>query len=206
MPALENAAAAYAARLEAVRQLWHGTDLSAVEIAQRVRMSESAIRKMRAREGWPPRRPGMMRQRRVVTFETEGGAQPTARTPLCPGLDFCPARAAVVARLWHTVEQQVSEAQARLTGPLAAAKEEHDDAAKLLASLARTLKELYGLDAAGGSATARPARSPAPAPAEDSDDDAVPLDAESLRAELARRLEALLAQPDGGLAGEPEAG
>jgi hypothetical protein len=95
-------------------------------------------------------------------------------------------RQALIDRLWRAVERQVRLAEKRLAA-LAGdpdRPEAPDEAAKLLASLARTLKELSALDQAGA----------ASAPPDDKDDDAPPRDMEAFRTELARKLDRILAE------------
>ncbi len=102
-------------------------------------------------------------------------------------------RKALVARLWRAAARQVALIEARLgaaeAGIAGASGTSHADApdpekdAKLLASLARTLRELVLLDEAV-------APRPAARPRED-DDDEPPRDPDDFRRELARRLERL---------------
>jgi hypothetical protein len=104
-------------------------------------------------------------------------------------------RAELVERLWRAVAAQVTEAETRLAampGDTGEALARPEEAAKLLASLARTLKELDGLDQPDTRTKA-------------SDDS--PRDIDAFRAELARKLERVLAIPaHPGLPGATDAG
>jgi hypothetical protein len=99
-------------------------------------------------------------------------------------------RAALVKRLWRAAETQVGEIEQRLARDAAEPLERERDA-RVLAVLAKTLRELSALDAA------QPNNSRAPA-----DDDAVPRDLDELRRSLSRKLEALVAARAGGIPGE----
>lgn len=90
-------------------------------------------------------------------------------------------RAALVGRMWRAADAQVREIEDRLAqeAPEPDARERD---ARLLAVLARTLRELSALEAPKQKQTAAPA-----------DDDAVPRDLDELRRSLARKLEALIA-------------
>jgi hypothetical protein len=99
-------------------------------------------------------------------------------------------RAALVRRLWRAVAAQIARAEAyfeAMTDETGESLARPEEAAKLLASLARTLKELDALE-------------PADRRSEASDDS--PRDIEAFRAELARKLDRLLAgKPDPDAAG-----
>jgi hypothetical protein len=91
------------------------------------------------------------------------------------------ARTALAARLWRAAERQAAEVEARIAdGPRPAAESERD--AKVLAVLARTLRELSAADAAQRDDM-------------DEDDDAAPDDIEELRSALRDRLKRIAAEP-----------
>jgi hypothetical protein len=111
-------------------------------------------------------------------------AAKSARTLRAPALaqELSGDRAEVVNRMWRAAEAQVRDIEERLLGDAAAPLERERDA-RVLAVLAKTLRELSALDSAKSKT-----RELAPA-----DDDAVPRDMDELRRSLARKLEALIA-------------
>jgi hypothetical protein len=84
-------------------------------------------------------------------------------------------RAALTARLWRAAERQAAEVEARIAlGPRAAADAERD--ARVLAVLAKTLRELVAADASQTEGE------------QDDGEEETPEDVESLRAELNNKL------------------
>ena len=112
--------------------------------------------------------------------------RPTARASARPQRY---GRTTLIARLWKTAGRQVKEIETRLiaSSPDGAALERD---AKTLAVLARTVRELDGIDEADATFTRRLAR-------EQDDDDSVPRDVDGLRDALALRIAELR---DGGAA------
>jgi hypothetical protein len=91
------------------------------------------------------------------------------------------ARTALAARLWRAAERQAAEVEARIAdGPRPAVESERD--AKVLAVLARTLRELSAAEAAHKDEI-------------DEDEDAAPDTIEELRSALRDRLRRLAAEP-----------
>jgi hypothetical protein len=92
-------------------------------------------------------------------------------------------RKVLVARLWRSATKQVHEVEERLARADQAPPERERDT-RVLAVLAKTLRELTALDQAQTNKTAKkdPPRD---------DDDAVPRDLDELRRELARRVDLL---------------
>jgi hypothetical protein len=92
-------------------------------------------------------------------------------------------RASLVKQMWRTAEAQVREIEERLRragqGP-----DERERDARVLAVLAKTLRELAALDQANTGAAAPPA--------DDADDDPMPRDIDEFRRELARRIHAFV--------------
>ncbi len=93
------------------------------------------------------------------------------------------SRIELIERLWQVAETQVRAHEARLRG-LAVQEAAAEPQAKALATLARTLKELIDLDAAARAGSEDD-------DAHDGDRDSAMADLDSLRAELARRLDGL---------------
>ena len=114
--------------------------------------------------------------------------------PLPPRSD----RASLVRQMWRTAEAQVRDIEERLLRDAQPADERERDA-RVLAVLAKTLRELAALDQANSDAAARAALSQS----DDADDDPVPRDIDEFRRELARRIQAFVASRGGaGVAGD----
>ncbi len=101
-------------------------------------------------------------------------------------------RTALIKRMWRAADAQVQEIENRLLHETPAPLERERDA-RVLAVLAKTLRELSALDE-----TKQRKQTAAPA-----DDDAVPRDMDELRRSLARKLEALVAGGTAALPREP---
>lgn len=87
----------------------------------------------------------------------------------------------LAARLWRTAERQVRDIELRLAGGLVPPVERERDT-RMLATLARLLRDLSGFAAAEGAGASDKTAA---------DDDAGPEDIDEFRRELARRLNAL---------------
>jgi hypothetical protein len=96
------------------------------------------------------------------------------------------ARGLLVKRLWRAAEAQVGDIEQRLA---AAGQEppERERDARLLAVLVKTLRELAAFDQAHSAAQSR---------TEPADDDAGPRDMDEFRRELARKIDAIIAERD----------
>jgi hypothetical protein len=94
------------------------------------------------------------------------------------------SRVELIERLWQAAEAQVRAHETRLKG-LAVQEAAAEPQAKALATLARTLKELIDLDAAARAASEED-------DPHDADPDGAMADLDSLRTELARRLDGLV--------------
>jgi AcrR family transcriptional regulator len=115
-----------------------------------------------------------------------------ARAALAPGAK----RAALVKRMWRTAELQVRDIEQRLKHAMPEPLERERDA-RVLAVLAKTLRELSALDA-----SQQDNQTIAP-----EDDDPIPRDIDEFRRELARRIHALVESRTGGrIPGEPGSG
>ncbi|WP_245973766.1 hypothetical protein [Bosea caraganae] len=122
--------------------------------------------------------------------DDDAPAVPAARGGRMPA-----SRKAVVDKLWRAAKRQLAAHEAHLAElPKGAAASESD--AKALATLARTVRELLALEAATASQGVKAA--------DDADPAAGLRRAAELRAELARRMERLIAE-DAGAAAEAAA-
>ena len=104
-------------------------------------------------------------------------------------------RAALVARLWSAAEKQVQDIEQRA---MAAGLElgERESNARMLAVVARTLRELVAVDRAK-----EPRGKPA---AKEDHDESPPRNVDDLRRELAKKIQEFAAREDQCAAGEPE--
>lgn len=119
-------------------------------------------------------------------------ALPDAKGRLLPA-----SRKVVVDKLWRAAKRQLAAHEEHLAElPKGTAASESD--AKALATLARTVRELLALEAATASQGAKPA--------DDADPAAGLRRAAELRAELARRMERLIAEDPGAAAEAARAG
>jgi hypothetical protein len=117
--------------------------------------------------------------------------------PVAKGRRMPPSRKAVVDKLWRAAKRQLAAHEAHLAElPKGATASESD--AKALATLARTVRELLALEAATTSQGAKAA--------DDADPAAGLRHAAELRAELARRMERLIAEDAGAAAEAARAG
>jgi hypothetical protein len=104
------------------------------------------------------------------------------------------SRAALIARMWRTAERQVEEIEDRLR-VAGLQQTERESNARTLATVARTLRELAAVD---------DARRAEKGTSKDDDDDAAPQNIDELRRTLAEKLEAVVADREGGVSGETE--
>jgi hypothetical protein len=113
----------------------------------------------------------------------QAAAQQAAPTAAAP--DAADDGASVVVRLQRTVEREIAAIEQVLAkfGPNSGHIGDAERAARALASLARTLREIVRLD--------QPA--PAPERPDDDNDDRIPRDLDELRREVSRRLDRLIA-------------
>jgi len=131
----------------------------------------------------------------AATPPKDGGSQEARRPPF--------SRKRVVSRLWRTAERQVTEIETRMLS-LGDDPQALERDAKTLAIIAKTVRDLVAIDgeageqakskenkAAHGSKNARPEPSAA-------GDENGPRDIEGFRAELARRLDELRREREGG--------
>jgi len=104
------------------------------------------------------------------------------------------SRAALVGRIWRAAQKQVEDIEDRLDAaglPL----EERESNSRILAALARTLRELNAVDESRRSRRKT---------AKTKDDERPPRNVDDLRAALARKLEAFIARTGDGVSGDPE--
>lgn len=107
-------------------------------------------------------------------------------------------RVALVVRMMRASERQVAEVERRIATP----DDQGDKDARMLAVIARTLRELTAIDALNRELTER-----AMADARktrDNNDDSAPQDVEALRQSIARKLEAIIAERKDPVSGEPD--
>jgi hypothetical protein len=169
-------------RLEQARRLYAQANLRIKDAAKLVGIAESTLSIWARREGWPER-PSKILSAREAGASWKGKA--------CPGLLDCPERKAQVAKAW-------AAAEAHIEAITALGLAEPEKSARALALVVRALRELSELDAA---ATGRVAADTSLAEARD---DEVFDDVDSLRADLARRLEAIAAGEGSTIPGEPD--
>ena len=117
-------------------------------------------------------------------FDDGSGAKPAA-IPLRRARQHADARTRLVKRIWRTAQRQVEAIEDRLKAA-GLAPAEHESSARMLATVARTLRELVAIDE-----KARPKQDEQPAANDDSDDD-IPRDVDELRRALALRIAALV--------------
>lgn len=114
------------------------------------------------------------------------------------------SRKRVVSRLWRTAERQVAEIETRMRG-LGDDPQALERDAKTLAIIAKTVRDLVAIDSeAGEQARSKEnnathgSKNARPDPKAAGDDDLGPRDIEGFRAELARRLDELRREREGG--------
>lgn len=146
------------------------------------------------------------------TPNTKGLSMPSERGGAsaaqgCEGPQSRPSafsRRRVVSRLWRTAERQVAEIETRMRGlgddPLALER-----GAKTLAIIAKTVRDLVAIDGEAGeqakskeNRAAHGSKNARPDPKAAGDDENGPRDIEGFRAELARRLDELRREREGG--------
>ena len=167
-------------RLIQARRLYAQSDLRVKDAAKLVGIAESTLWMWARKEGWPER-PSRTLSARETGQSWKGKA--------CPGLLDCPERKVQVAKAWAAAEAHV-EAVAAL------GLAEPEKSARALALVVRALKELSELDAAAG-------RTAADTKLAEASEHEVFDDVDSLRADLARRLEAIAAAQGPGIPGGP---
>jgi len=167
-------------RIARVKALYFESELTVEAIAVATGYSKTGIVQIAGREGWPPHAE-VMRERRA--------AQGTARLGRpCTGLGLCPERAEEVRLAYGAVQAQITAL--RRAGELAEAAGDvagAERAARVLAQVVRSLKDLAAIDREGRAASATTGRE------ESGDDDGprCPRDADALREALARKLDGL---------------
>ena|SRR6185437_3688679 len=105
-------------------------------------------------------------------------------------------RIALVTRMMRAAERQLGEIEKRLAAPAPEAAEWVRDA-RLMAVLAKTLRELTALDPHYDEKKVAPARA--------NDNDRTPRNIDEIRRSLSRKLEALVAEQEAELSGGPHA-
>lgn len=141
--------------------------------------------------------PAMPLEARTAATPTKDGGSPEARRP-----PF--SRKRVVSRLWRTAERQVAEIETRMRG-LGDDPQALERDAKTLAIIAKTVRDLVAIDGEAGelakskeNKAAHGSKNARPDPTAAGDDDIGPRDIEGFRAELARRLDELRREREGG--------
>jgi hypothetical protein len=164
-------------------------DLPLRDVAAQLGVSLSTLRRSIRAWAWPPRAQVIAEKRREAARRLEGidpalcGAVPLHLVPAAPGDPSDPIDLAEVARaLGRTALRQLESLEAGVERGEAAPER----AARILASLSRTLAaaralEQKAIEQKGGGSI-------------DDDDDAAPRSLDSLREELARHLDRLVAE------------
>ncbi len=185
-------------QLEQVRYEYEQTTLTVEEIAARYRYSTSAIQSWARRYGWTRRRAVLPREGPPPRPLPAPDVAPAAQTDgaavasSAPGEPALPDGTPLALRLQRTVERQLAalEAVVATLGATRPHAGESERAARALATLTRTLRELNALQN----------QNPEPAAHDDSRSD----DIDERRLALARKIDALVAGANGEGAGEPE--
>lgn len=187
------------ATLKEARRLYEETNATQKSIAAMLGISAATFRSRLLLWGWTKRR-GDPPPPAAPAPELNQAPAPDApqswQGQPCTGLAACPERSALVAKLWASVARQVARidaAHGQFVSRGAPNAGEAEGYAKLIAMLARSLRELAALDAAmqdrqGHTADAASAGT----------------DADALRDELAQRLAALEAGAPATNAGQPD--
>lgn len=133
---------------------------------------------------------------KAATAPQDGGARNIRRPPF--------SRKRVVSRLWRTAERQVAEIETRMRG-LGDDPQALERDAKTLAIIAKTVRDLVAIDGEAGelakskeNKAAHGSKNARPDPKATGDDENGPRDIEGFRAELARRLDELRREREGG--------
>ncbi len=197
-----------AEQLADARYLYEQTTVPSEDIAAMLQISRSTlrnrVRELRWRQRNPRGRsfsPAQLLQRAAARKAAAAPAAPAepaaALPPSLPGaLPRDPAeRLARAERLQVLVERQMAVAESILSMLEKPKEADAERAARTLASLNRSLKEMTRLDA--------PLDAP-PAHPEPIDDTPVPRDLDELRRELSRKLESLVAEQSAAVRGEPQ--
>jgi hypothetical protein len=122
--------------------------------------------------------------------DSEGNAYPPLPLRMTRRLPGSTARKALVSRIWRVAETQVSDIERRLQ--LEEPGDERERTARLLATMIKTLRELHTLDA---KEEKKPVRQ----------DDSEYRDIDHFRRELARKIDAIVAESDRPAGGGREA-
>jgi hypothetical protein len=107
-------------------------------------------------------------------------------------------RLALVTRMMRASERQVAEVERRI----GTSDDEGDRDARMLAVIARTLRELTAIDALNRELTERVTADARKI--RDNNDEYGPQDIEALRQSIARKLEAIIAEREDPVSGEPD--
>jgi hypothetical protein len=128
---------------------------------------------------------------RRVDCAMDPSPEPVVKTPK---VRRARSRVALVKSIWRAADAQVRDIEDRL---VAAGQEpaERERDARMLAVLVKTLRELVAIDEE---------RAAAKSQAESYDDDSVPRDIDEFRRELARKIDAVIAERTASSSGETE--
>ena len=163
-----------------VTALYFESELTVAAIAVATGFSRTWIVKIAGREGWPSHAQ-VMRERRAARGNARLGRP-------CTGLALCPERTEEVRLAYGAVQAQVAALRRegeRADGAGDAAGAER--AARVLAQVVRSLKDLAAIDREGRAANAATGREGAG----DEHDPGCPRDPDALREALARKLDGL---------------
>ena len=180
-------------KIAEAKQLYERSNVPAREIAALLGFSRNTLQRRAKEWGWKRRRQGPLELTRLGR-DKNGHARPVRRARPREGAGEVPQappeRVALVERIQAVAEREIAAVEQIIATLGPSDRSETEGAARTLASLARTLRELQQLDV--------PTVSPEP-----THDRPVPRDLGELRRSLARKLAALVAADAGTLPGEP---
>jgi hypothetical protein len=180
-------------KIAEAKQLYERTLVPAEDIAALLGFSHRTLRRRVAEWGWTRRKVGALEVTRLKpdkTGRTRAVRQTRPRKGAGAVPDLPAERVALVERIQAAAEREIAAVEQIIKTLGASDPAETEGAARTLASLARTLRELQQLDI--------PTTGPAP-----TDDRPVPRNLAELRHSLARKLEALVAGDAGSLPEHP---
>ncbi len=178
--------------LKQLRYEYEETNTPIADLAARADMSKWTFHRCVRDLKWSMRVPGRGGVRHSTPLSTFGGKRDAAaagKTRVAPACaEPAPTaanpldRSALAARIQRSIERELDAIERVLDLLQPQNGNEAERAARTLAALARTLREVATLDTD-------------PAAEADPDDDAGPRDMEEFRRDLARRMEAIVAEP-----------
>jgi hypothetical protein len=170
-------------KIAEARPLYERTLVPVDDIAALLKISRRTLTARVAEWKWKPRKTGAQEISRVRRHAGQAGATITREAKPRKGAGEPPRapaeRVALIERLQKVVEREIDAVEQVLTTLGASDRGETEGAARTLASLARTLRELAQLDTAP--------------PAETNNDNSFVRDLDEFRRDLSRRLDRIVA-------------